>query len=492
VTIDIKTKGAPGWYLKRLSDKLEKRRKDTVDDLFARYEGDAPVPSSLRDAPESAKRFFKASRTSFGEMVVKAVKYPLRLQSCATAANRSDTGDPEAWKLVKSSGMRTEGDAAIRLALVAGDGYAIVAKHKDKARYTAEDPRQVVTIHDPVVQADILAAGKFFHHGEDERDYAYLYKPGRVWRAYNDRKSPNNRVRFSSSWTWDDGFGGEVGKPLPEGNEDFMPVFRYRNEEGVGEFQRHRDLLDRLDHMVLQGMTIATLQAFRQRAIQVDPKDMPDTDEESGQPIDYNDVLAADPAALWKLPETAKIWESGQVDLTPVWTGMDKFTQQLSAVTFTPLAMFSPDGQNQSAAGAAFAREGRTFKIEDRQDLFGEVHAAALAALFRLDGDAERAAVEDIDIIWRPAERYGLAERADASVKAKTAGMPWESIMRDIWQYSPEQIERMRTERSDDLALAASLAAQAAATQAARTAAEQRAQPEPEPSPEPTPEPVAA
>jgi hypothetical protein len=492
VTIEIKERGTPGWYLKRLSDKLEKRRKDTIDDLFARYEGNAPVPSSLRDAPDSAKRFFKASRTSFGEMVVKAVKYPLRLQSVATAVDSSDTGDPEAWKLVKASGMRTESDAALRLALVAGDGYAIVAMHGDKPRYTAEDPRQVITIHDPVVQADIVAAGKFFHHAEDERDYAYLYKPGRVWRAHNDRKSPNNRVRFSSSWTWDDEFGGVDGKPLPDGNEDFMPVFRYRNEEGVGEFQRHRDLLDRLDHMVLQGMTIATLQAFRQRAIHVDPKDMPDTDEDTGQTIDYNDVLAADPAALWKLPETAKIWESGQVDLTPVWTGMDKFTQQLSAVTFTPLAMFSPDGQNQSAAGAAFAREGRTFKIEDRQDLFGEVHAAALAALFRLNGDAERAAVEDIDIIWRPAERYGLAERADASVKAKTAGLPWESIMRDIWQYSPEKIERMRTERSDDMALAATLAAQAAATQAARTAAEERTQPDPEPSPTSTPEPAAA
>lgn len=494
MTIDIKERGTPGWYLKRLSDKLEKRRKDTIDDLFARYEGDAPVPSSLKDAPDSATRFFKASRTSFGEMVVKAVKYPLRIQSVATAANSGEKGDPEAWKLMKASGMRTESDSARRLALIAGSGYAIVAMHGDKPRYTSEDPRQVITIHDPVVQAAVLAAGKFFHHPEDERDYAYLYKPGRVWRAYNDRKSPNSRVKFSSSWTWDDEFGGVEGKPLPEGNELFMPVFRYRNEEGIGEFERHRDLLDRLDHMVLQGMTIATLQAFRQRAIHVSPDDMPERDEETGKPIDYNDVLAADPAALWKLPETAKIWESGQVDLTPVWSGIEKFTQQLSAVTFTPLAIFSPDGQNQSAAGTAFAREGRTFKIEDRQDLFGEVDAAALAALFQLNGDTKRASAEDIDIVWRPAERYGLAEKADAAVKAKAADVPWEARMRDIWQYSPEEIERLRTERSDDMALAALLAAQAAATQAARTAAEQRAQPEPEPDtePEPTPEPVAA
>lgn len=491
MTIDIKTKGEPGWYLKRLSDKLERRRKEIIDDLFARYEGNAPVPTSLRDAPESAKRFFKASRTSFAEMIVKAVKYPLRVQSVATAADTSETGDPEAWKLVKASGMRTECDNAHRLALVAGSSYAIVAQHNGKPRYTSEDPRQVITIHDPVVQADIVAAGKFFHHEEDQRDYAYLYRPGRVWRAYNDRKSPNSRVRFSSSWTWDEELGGAEGKALPEGNETFMPVFRYRNEEGIGEFQRHRDLLDRLDHMVLQGMTIATLQAFRQRAIKVSEEDMPEEDEETGQKIDYNDVLQADPGALWKLPETAELWESGNVDLSPVWTGIEKFTQQLSAVSFTPLAIFSPDGQNQSAAGAAFAREGRTFKIEDRQDLFGEVNAAALAALFRLNGDTTRANAEDIDIVWRPAERYGLAERADAAVKAKAADVPWESRMRDIWQYGPEEIERMRTERSDDMALAEMLAAQAARAEAARAAAAQRGEPEPtEPAPEP--EPVAA
>lgn len=478
MTIDIETRESPGWYLKRLSDKLERRRRDRVDDLFARYEGDAPVPSSLRDAPDSAKRFFKASRTAFGEMVVKAVKYPLRLQAVQTTVDDSETGDAEAWRMVKASGMKDEADDVHRLSLVAGDGYAIVGMYNGQPRYTAEDPRQVVTIHDPVVQALTIAAGKFFHHEEDERDYAYLYRPGRVWRAYYPRRRARGRTRFSASWTWDEEMGGEDGQPLPKGCEDLMTVFRYRNEEGIGEFQRHRDLLDRLDHMVLQGMTIATLQAFRQRAIKVPEGDMPEKDEETGQEIDYNDIFAADPGALWKLPETAELWESGNVDLTPVWTGMEKFTQQLSAVTFTPLAMFSPDGQNQSAAGAAFAREGRTFKIEDRQDRFGTVHAHAIAALHRIAGDTKRAKAEDIDIIWRPAERYGLAEKADAAVKAKSADVPWETRMRDIWQYSPAQIQAMRTERADDMALAALLAVQGAA------AAAQPAPTTPEPSAE--------
>jgi len=453
VTIDVKTKDSPGWFLARLAVKL-RDRTPLVQEMFDRYEGNSPVPSSLEDAPESAKRFFKASRTAFAEMVVKAVKYPLRLMSVTTALNQSDSGDREAWRLVVRSGMRDESDDVHRIGLVAGDGYAIIGMHQGQPRYTSEDPRQVVTIHDPLVQSEIVAGGKFFHSFEDDRDYAYLQRPGRVWRAFLDSQSSGQvPITFGEHWTWDEEFGGEEGQSLPPGCEDLVCVFRYRNEEGVGEFERHRDLLDRVDHMVLQGMTIATLQAFKQRAIKVDPAAMPDTDPQTGEKINYNDVLSSDPGALWKLPLAAELWESGNIDLTPVWTGMDKFIQQLSAVTFTPLAMFAPEGQNQSAAGAAFAREGRTFKIEDRQDRFGSVHARALSALFRMSGDTDRAAFEDITINWRPAERYGLAEKADAATKAKASDVPWETRMRDIWQYTPEQIARMRSERMDDALL---------------------------------------
>lgn len=472
MTIDVKTPGSPGWYLRRLSNKLQDRRP-RIDEQFARYEGNAPVPSSLRSAPDSAKAFYKASRTDFAEMIVKAVKYPLKLQGVLTDADASgdDAGDTEAERMLISSGMASEVDDVHRVSLVAGDAYAIVSKYRGEPRYTAEDPRQVVTIHDPVVQSEIIAAGKFFYHSEDERSYAYLYRPGRVWRAFRaGRRSQTTTTRFSASWDWDEDMGGEAGQTLPDGFADVMPVLRYRNEEGVGEFQRHTDLLDRLDHMILQGMTIATLQAFKQRAIKVPAKDMPDEDED-GREIDYNDILAADPGALWKLPETAEIWESGNVDLTPVWTGMEKFTQQLSAVTFTPLAMFSPEGQNQSAAGAGFAREGRTFKIEDRQGRLGITHAEAIALLFRLDNDAERSDPAGIEVVWRPAERYSLSEKADALTKYQAGGVPWRTRMIEVAQFTPKQVARMEIERMSDMVL---FPEEAAATSTAEVDADAR------------------
>lgn len=455
MAIDIDTIGSPGWYLKRLSKKLQDRYK-TVDAAFERFENRSPVPQVMQDAPDAARRFFQASRTAFAEMVVKAIKYPLRVQGILTDADAStgDLGDVEAERMFKRSGMAVEVDDVHRITLVSGNGYAIVDLNDDKPTYTSEDPRQVVTLHDPIVQSKVIAAGKFFFHDEDSLTYAYLWLPGRVWRAVYPagRARPKRTPRFSSAWDWDEAFGGEEGWSYPDDLSDYMPVLRYRNEEGVGEFIRHEGLLDRLDHMVLQGMTIATLQAFKQRAIKVPEDDMPAEDED-GREIDYNDTLSADPGALWKLPETAEIWESGNVDLTPVWTGMEKFTQQLSAVTFTPLAMFSPEGQNQSAAGSAFAREGRTFKIEDRQDRFGATHAEALAKLFRLSGDTQRSEAESIEVVWRPAERYSLAEKADALPKFKAGEVPWRSRMIQVGQYTPRQVQRMESERLTDAVL---------------------------------------
>lgn len=458
--IDTKIRLSPGWRLARQQKKLEERRR-RLEPIFARYEGNAPVPESLAAAPDAAKVFFRSARTQFAEMIVKAVKYPLRLQSIGTAADQADVGDLVANQLFVTSGMASEYDDVHRVALTSGNGYAWVSLYKGEVSYTQEDPRQVVTIHDPVRQSIILESSKRYWSEEEALDVIVMFVRGAggrtedtTWTMYR-ATHPNttgNYTRFNpNSWDWDESetYGGADGKVLDAAYNVTGPIFRYRNEEGISEFERHIPLLDRLDHMVLQGMTIATFQAFKQRAIMVDNKDMPDEDAD-GEEIDYDGLLASDPGAVWKLPMTAKVWESGAVDLTPVWTGVEKATQQLSAVTFTPLAVFSPEGQNQSAAGAGFAREGRTFKIEDRHDRFGPVHARALSLMFRLAGDEKRAELAKIHIQWRPAERYTLSEKADALVKYKGGGVPWRTRMEEVGQFSPHQIETMANERMQD------------------------------------------
>ena len=466
MAIDVETVESPGWWLKKLWDKLNDRRPH-YQEMFDRYDGEAPLPDSMKEAPEAAQKFFKTSRTRFAEMIVKAVLYPLKIQAVSTGRASGDEGDASASELMRRSGMLYETRAVHRVSLVTGRSYAIVSRYTGPngvdygPRYTSEDPREVVTIQDPVVQSVTLAGMKITHDELYERDYCYLYLPGRVFRASKEASHKTDTApRFDpESFDWDEEYGGVNGVALPGLDDDEVAVIPYRDEEGVGEFARHVSLLDRIDHMVLQGMVVATYQAFKQRGIKAEPEDMPDYDPETGEEIDYDDIFSADPGALWKLPATAEMWESGAVDLTPIWTGIDRDIQKLSAVTFTPLSMFSPEGQNQSAEGANLTREGRTFKIEDRQDSFGRSHEKALSLLLRLDGQEDRADLGSLKVTWRPAERHSLA--AKGSAMSQTRGdLPFRTRAIDIWQMTPEEATEAERLRDQEMLMMAAMEAQ--------------------------------
>ena len=62
-----------------------------------------------------------------------------------------------------------------------GDGYMMVGGVDPAIGapvITGEDPRQVVTIHDPVRQRRVRAGLKLFHDDDADVDLAYLYKLG--------------------------------------------------------------------------------------------------------------------------------------------------------------------------------------------------------------------------------------------------------------------------------------------------------------------------
>jgi hypothetical protein len=59
-----------------------------------------------------------------------------------------------------------------------------------------------------------------------------------------------------------------------------------------------------------------------------------------------------------------------------------------------------------------------------------------------------------MECLWAPPERFSLAERADAASKAIAGGVPWRTVMTDIWQFSPQAVDRMEAERVTDSFLA--------------------------------------
>ena len=458
VPIDVDTFEGPGWHLRRLAEKLGARRA-RLDRLDSYLRGDPPLPRGAESAQDAFRAFQRKARLNMAELVVEAPRERMKVRAFRTAVDSDETGDDQAWAIWKANGLTVEMADVWQNMLALGDAYVIVGADDDgEPVITGEDPRQVVTMHDPRRQSRVTSALKMFSAPAEGVDYAYVYLPGRVFVAVRASSNvPTVSAGFTATgWEWDESRGGELGEALPF---DRVPVVRFRNRRGVGEFEPHLDVLDRINHMILQRMVIATAQAFKQRAIK---GDLPDVDD-NGDPIDYDAIFQSGPDALWRLPEDVDIQELGQADLTPTLVAVRDDLQHLAAVTRTPLSMISPDATNQSATGAALIREGLVFKVEDKQARVDVGLIDMMSLAFLVKGDVARAERGRMAVEWAPAERYSLAEKFDAVAKAGDR-IPLEYLSSEVLQATPEQMVQLRSQvrskqvRADRSALVAAAA----------------------------------
>lgn len=454
--IDTTAPATPGGHMARLARKLADPKRQTRLNLLNRYmDGDAPLPEGGDNVREVHRLFQRRSRTNYGRLIVGSKQDRMRLLGFRTAAANDENGDAEAARVLRETGLILELADTLKNMLGVGEGYMIVGlDDRNRPVITSEDPRQLIGEHDPMRRQVLVRAVKLFHDDVAEKDFCYLYDASdpsdvRVYVASRRRRAVSAGVTFNASaYEWDDEYGGAEGSQLPA-----MPVVPFLNNGGIGEFEPHIDLLDRINYMVLERMNITAMQAFRQRAIE---GTLPELDE-NGNPIDYDKLFEAGPAALWQLPEGVKIWESATTDMTPILSSVKSDVEILASITSTPMYILFSDATNQSASGADLARESTKASVEDRIDRATPSLARVMSLVFLFLGDAVRADTLGIEPVWAPVVTYGLAERGSAW--AQMADMPFETKLREVMQFTPEQIARAKTERMDDLVFAPLLAA---------------------------------
>jgi hypothetical protein len=462
---DVETRGAPGWWLARLFAGLQdRRRRNRLKDLHLRYHGRPPLPETADAAREIFYQFQKKSRTNFSELIVSAVSERMTVAGFRAGDDAlTESGDSDAGELWERAGLNVTSSDCHDLMLNLGEAFVVVGEvdpDTDAPVVTVEDPRQMIAATDPVNPRRLIASLKVLHDPVVEQDQAYLYLPGRYFGpgqpaqirvATREAKvSGLDSLPFNAgAWTWNNEMSGELAHPR-------MPVIRFLNKDAVGEYEKHTELLDRINHQTLQRMVIATMQAFRQRAVMGLP-----VEDDDGNEIDYAGVFTMDPAALWQLPETAKMWESGQVDLTPILAAVKDDVTQLAAVTRTPMHMLLPAGVNQSAEGANLAREGLVFKARDRIERTRTPWAQVMG-LCMLQYEGADVDLGRISTMFASPERLSFAERADAASKAQN-DVPRRSRLIHIWQFTPAEADRMMSEWEEEQLAAAAAAAAVAA-----------------------------
>lgn len=467
MSIDVKTPNTPGWWLGKLAKKREALLPDLAK-LQSYIEGNPPLPQGVESMRTAYKEIQKTARINLAESSVTAVSDRIAVRALRTAAADDFDGDEIAMRVYRENNLDIELADVIENMLGLRNGYMMVGLDPDDETslvITGEDPRLVVTIHDPLRQSEARAGLKMFHDADAGMDYAYLFLRGepilddagnrtgewtnaRRFVAARERKTSNGILRFSSSaFSWVEDLGGEEGEEL---NHRFVPIVRFRNRNGISEFERHTDTLDRINHGILQRMVISLYQAYRLRAVVVDEDDAPEKDE-NGKEIDYENLLSSDPGAFLKLPLGAKLWEGAQADLTGILKATRDDILFFMEETKTPLPAVS-DAVQQSAEGAANLKEGNQFKTERTQIRVAASLANVLMIGFLCLEDTERAKRGAIRVDFKPTQRYSLAEKSDAF--SKTKDLPIETRMSEIMQFDPELVQIAKAQLREEALLA--------------------------------------
>jgi hypothetical protein len=435
--------GSQRWSRTAISARHIRPPLQVLDDY---RQGDPPLRPDIHSGWKPyVRQFVRMGRLNVADLLISSTSNRMQLRDFRTAAANDELGDQMAREIMRANEMKLRARDVHDTFLTFGCAYTIVTPPSGKrtrSLVTAEDPRQVITAHDPAT-GKVLAGLKMFRDDWDSEDVAYLYLPGLVRKAR--RKSPVSILTTgvhrldAKAWTWDD----RQDQDVPD---DEVPITRFRNRDGVGEFERHLDSLDRINDKIFDEWWIAKIQAFRQRAV----KNLPDVDEDTGEEIDYSDMFTASPDEMWQVPGDVDFWESSPVDLTPITNSIQKDLERISAALSNPLHTITPDAANGSAEGASLMREEHVYKIESRIDHADPGWARTMSLAFLFEGDDERADVTQIEPIWGPVERFSLQQKADAASKAEKS-LPVEAIQRDIWQYAPAEIPNLRTMRGRDI-----------------------------------------
>lgn len=448
--IDTATPYSPGWWLKRLAAQLA-ARAERFDRLESYARGENGIPAytdmAVRDA---ARRLMLLTGTNYAELAIEATRERMVPLGFRTGAQADDLGDEEAWRIWQANSLDADHKMIDWTALALSQAYVIVGEFDDEIGaplITPEDPREVVVEHDAAKRRKPIAAAKMYVDEVAGADVAYLYQPGVRYKAMRDHVEGASATSIED-WTWVD-----EGQALPTQAAGVVPVvsFAYRPRlRGlpVGEIEPHLAILDRINYTILNRLEIMTMQAFRQRAVKGVPTRNPD-----GTEVDYDELFRQGPGALWTLPATAEMWESGQLDFTPVLESIKADARDFTAVTRTPLSYISPDAAQGSAEGAALTKEGLVFKVTDRMGFAGESYEQVMSLAFLMAGDMGRASRRDLEVIWAPAERFSLAEKASAS--AQVVGMSRRTIQEKILQMTPQEIARDNAEAAVEALLAA-------------------------------------
>lgn len=432
----------PAEWLPILAKRLDARQKRIAKNR-AYANGNAPLPEMGQNTRDSWKAFQNKARTNYGGLTCESLGG--RMVPNGVRVGTSTTSDAvlAARRVWRDNRLDVVFGDAIANMLTTSVGYLVTGVRDGRPIITSELPEQIITAPDPTQPWRARAALKAWRDPDDGKDYALVWLPG--VRQLFSRKSTNAngtpQPQVDGDWEEDGPAERHAGG---------VPVYVLENKGGVAEFEPHIDVIDRANLGKLQRLVVTAMQAFKQRAI----KGGLPTHDDDGNEIDWAKVFDPAPGALWDLPEGIDVWESAETDIRPLLEGEKTDARDFAAVTLTPLSVFIPSGENQSAEGAQNANKGEIQKAKNRIARATAPMEGSLLEALRVLGVDDG---ETIELLWEPPEHISFGEKTLAAKQAKEAGMSARWIKQNIMGMSPDEIDQDESNATSDALLTATL-----------------------------------
>lgn len=428
-------------WLPILAARLDERHP-RIRKLRRYSRGRADLPEMGRNVRASWEAFQRKARTDYGGIAVRSLRNRIRPVAVRIGETDDHPALPVARLAWRNNRLSNVFKGVIRDYLVCGIGYVTVTITSDGARITREKPEQFIADPDPETPWKARASLKVWRDQVRKQDYARVTIPG-VSQLF---------VRDSLAWHggYLIGAKGDNWQPLEVTTfAGDIGVIIFDREDDGSYIESHIDVIDRINLGKLQRLVTTAMQAFKQRAIR---GGLPELDED-GNAIDWKKAFEPAPGALWDLPEGIDIWESQQTDIRPLLEGEKVDARDFAAATGTPISVLLPDGQNQSAEGAAAGKEQQIAQAQDDIDRLQPLAGAViLRYLQAVDAPLDDATIE---VLFAPPEHVSMSEKYAAAVQAKAAGLSGRTIKRDILGMTPDQILQDERDSGADMLAAA-------------------------------------
>lgn len=435
-------------------------QRDYMLPMFAWYDGrqDPPiVPERYRGAYQL---LLGMSTRAWPRLIIEAISERLEIEGVVAD---DDQLESTAWNLLQANHIDADQRLVHRETLIAGRGYVGIADTDAGPRLTPESALQVTHAEAPGDPRTLMAGLKVFPVGRLTEAVwrAELYTPQSVWAWEVELDDDDPSVIAHQPDSWDGSEGVRSANAL-----GYVPFVPFENRPlilspGRSELHELIPIFRSIDFIVLNLLLAADTAAFRQKwatglEVPIDPA--------TGKPVE---PFKAAVDRLWIAPgEEGKDVKFGTFEASDVAQYIqvvDSFVAELAAISRVPAYyLLSQTLANPPSAESLVAGEsGLVFKVRDRQAQFGESWERVTRRAMELVGAKTDT---QLQVLWRAPAQRSPGQISDAAVKLQSIGVPQEALWAYVG-YTPEQIDRMRAQATEEAFVQAAAAAAAAPPQ---------------------------